>query len=138
MQFVNYLAFNGDCKDAFTFYKKCLGGKIVAMMGYEDMPSTEDIAPEWQGRIMHARLIAGNAVLMGGDAPPHSVQGEAQRFCTAIMADSSEEAESLFADLSSGGKVDMPIAETFWAYRFGMLTDKFGMPWMINHEKPMG
>ncbi len=138
MQIVNYLGFHGTCKEAFTFYEKCLGGQIVAMMGYEDMPSTEEISPEWKGRIVHARLIIGSAVLMGGDAPPSHPLTPAEGFCVSIMADSSEEAERFFAALADGGKIDMPIAETFWAHRFGMLTDKFGIPWMINHEKPMG
>ena len=137
MQFISYLTFNGNCREAFTFYQKCLGGSIVAMMSHGEAPSEENIPSEWHDRIMHARLIVDGAVLMGSDAPPERYR-EAQRFSVSLVADTVEDAERIYNLLSESGNVEMPLHETFWAHRFAMFTDKFGIPWMINCEKPMG
>src|SRR5580704_10153981 len=92
--------------------------------------------PETATRIMHARLQVGDRLLMGGDAPPQFVT-KPQGFCVSVQVDDPAEAERIFLGLGDGGVVQMPIAETFWARRFGMLIDKFGTPWMVNCEKPM-
>jgi PhnB protein len=129
-----YLAFNGDCRDAFTFYEKCLGGKIVAMMTHADSPMADQTPPEHLGRIMHARMVVGDKLLMGGDAPPGHFTPPAGFSVTIGITDPAE-AERIFAALGEGGTVRMPIQETFWARRFGMLVDRFGIPWMVNCEK---
>ncbi len=134
MQLIPYLAFNGQCETAFKFYEQCLGGKIIAMMTYGEMPSAEHTSPESRGRIMHARLQVGEAVLMGGDAPQEHVEAP-RGFCVSIQIDDPGKAERIFHALAAGGTVQMPFAETFWAVRFGMVTDRFGIPWMINCEK---
>jgi PhnB protein len=134
MQLIPYLGFNGQCEAAFKFYEQCLGGKIVAMMTYGDMPASEQTAPEQRGRIMHARLQAGDAVLMGGDRPQEHHEAS-QGFCVSIQIDDPARAERIFNALADGGQVQMPFGETFWAVRFGMLIDRFGTPWMINCEK---
>jgi PhnB protein len=86
---------------------------------------------------MHARLKVGDRVLMGGDAPTR-VASKSQGFCVSMQVDEPVEAERVFAELSAGGRVMMPIGPTFWAERFGMFTDKFGVPWMVNCEKQPG
>jgi PhnB protein len=129
-----YLAFDGKCEAAFRFYEQALGGRIVAMMTYGDSPMAEQMPPEMRGKIMHARLVAGEAVLMGSDAPDGRHE-KAQGLSVALNIDEPEEAERVFAALAAGGTVTMPIQETFWARRFGMLADRFGTPWMVNCEK---
>jgi PhnB protein len=138
MQWNPYLAFDGKCEAAFKFYERCLGGKIVAMIPFGDTPSAEFVPAEQRNRIMHARLIAGNQVLMGSDAhaarPYEGVKG-----CSvAIQLDTPDEADRVFNALAENGTIIMPIGPTFWAVRFGMLNDQFGVPWLINCEKAPG
>jgi PhnB protein len=131
-----YLSFDGKCEEAFKFYEKVLGGELLMMMRLGDAPPEVPRTPETANRVMHARLKVGEYQLMGGDAPqPHF--SKPQGFCANIMVDTPAEAERIFRELSDGGKVQMPIGETFWARRFGMLIDKYGIPWMVNCEKPM-
>jgi len=123
MQLISYLAFNGQCEEAFRFYERALGGKIGAMVPNEGAP----------GKIMHARLDVNGAVLMGGDAPPdHYVKPKG--FCVSLQVKDPAEAERFFKALSENGTVQMPIQQTFFSLRFGMLIDQFGIPWMINCE----
>lgn len=137
MQWNPYLAFNGQCEAAFNFYERCLGGKIVAMIPYGDTPSNEHVPAGHERKIMHARLNLGNQVLMGGDAhPAHPYEG-VKGCSVAVQVKTPAEAERLFGALAENGTVTMPLGETFWAQRFGMLTDQFGVPWMINCEKHM-
>ncbi|MBV8889493.1 MAG: glyoxalase/bleomycin resistance/extradiol dioxygenase family protein [Alphaproteobacteria bacterium] len=132
-----YLTFGGNCEAAFKFYEKVLGGKIQAMMTAEGTPMEQHAAPEWRNKIMHARMTVGDTVLMGSDAPPGQRQPMAG-FSVTLNVDEPAEADRLFQELSqNAASVAMPIQETFWARRFGMLVDQFGTPWMINCEKPM-
>jgi len=135
MQSNPYLNFNGQCDAAFKFYEKCLVGKIAFKMTYGESPMAKETPPERHNRILHARLIVGNAVIMGSDTPPECYQ-KPQGFSVSINVEKPEEAERVFTALSEKGSVGMPITETFWALRFGMLVDQFGIPWMINCEKP--
>ena len=137
MQLNPYLSFNGNCAAAFRFYEKVLGGKIAMSMTYGESPMAAQTSPDFRDKIMHTRLITGDAVLMGSDAPPGRYQ-QASGITVALGVDTAAEAERIFHALAEKGTVQMPIAETFWAVRFGMLTDQFGIPWMINCEKPMG
>ncbi|MBV9200508.1 MAG: VOC family protein [Alphaproteobacteria bacterium] len=130
-----YLSFNGQCEAAFNFYEQCLGGKIVAMMTFAGSPMEEQTPPQWRNKIMHARLTVGDEVLMGSDAPPERYQG-AKGFSVTINIENAADAERVFHALAQNGTVQMPIQETFWATRFGMLVDQFGTSWMINCEKP--
>ena len=128
-----YLMFDGQCEAAFRFYAECLGGKIEAMLTHEGTPAEAHVPAEWRHKIMHARLTVGRAVLMGSDAPPGRQQN-AQGFSVSLNVEKVADAERIFKALSENGRVHMPIAQTFWAERFGMCVDRFGTPWMVNCE----
>jgi PhnB protein len=134
MQMNPYLLFDGQCEAAFKFYEKSLGGKIETMMRHEGTPAADQVPTEWRTKILHARMTVGGQLLMGSDAPPGRQQ-KPQGFSLNIGTKDSAEAERIFETLSEGGAVTMPIAETFWAHRFGMLVDRFGIAWMVNCEK---
>jgi PhnB protein len=134
MQLNPYLFFNGQCEAAFRFYEKVLGGKITAMLPHEGTPAAAQVPHEWQKKILHARLVVGDQVLMASDAPPDRHQ-ETKGFSVSIGVADPAEAERIFHALSENGKVQMPIQKTFFSERFGMLTDQFGIPWMIICER---
>jgi PhnB protein len=134
MQLNPYLFFNGQCEAAFKFYAELLGGKILAMMTHAGTPAENQVPPEWREKIIHARMVIGEQLLMGSDAPPghfHQPQG----FSVSLMVDEPEDAERIFHTLAENGTVKMPLQKTFWAIRFGMLVDRFGIPWMVNCEE---
>jgi PhnB protein len=133
MQLNPYLFFNGQCEAAFRFYERSLGAKIVAMMPHAGTPAEEQVPPEWRDKIIHARLVLGDQVLMGSDAPPDHFE-KPQGFSVTLGIDDPADAERIFNALAENGTIRMPIQQTFWALRFGMLVDRFGIPWMINCE----
>ncbi len=137
--FVSYLGFDGNCEEAFHHYADVFGGKILMMVRHSDAPAGSGVPqdPATANRIMHARLEVGGRLLMGGDAPTHIPYAKPHGFCVNATVESPAEAERIFARLAEGGTVIMPIGETFWARRFGMVNDRYGTPWMINCEKPM-
>jgi PhnB protein len=130
-----HLAFNGQCEVAFKFYEKCLGGKITVMMNYGDSPMAEETPLDWRKKIVHATLALGEDRLTGGDAAPGQYQ-EPQGLSVLLGLDDPAEADRIFETLAVNGTTQMPIQETFWALRFGMLVDQFGTPWLINCGKP--
>jgi PhnB protein len=134
MQLITHLHFNGNCETAFKFYEQALGGKIVTMMLHEGTPAAEHVPPEWRKKILHASLTVGDQWLMGADAPPEHYQPP-RGFSVAIQIEDQAEAERIFKALAESGKVSMPIQQTFWAKRFGMLVDQFGIPWLLNCGK---
>jgi PhnB protein len=134
MQVNPYLLFQGQCEAAFKFYAQCLGGKIEAMMPHEGTPAAEQVPPEWRKKIVHARLSLGDTVLMASDCPPDRY-AKPQGFSVSLEIKKPAEAERVFHALAENGTLQMPIQETFWAARFGMLVDRFGIPWMINCER---
>lgn len=135
MQWHPYLFFDGNCEEAFNFYAQTLGGKIVRLSHYGDAPSGSGTpTTESRSRVMHARLEAGAQVLMGSDACPPQYEYEgAKGFSVSLDLDSAAEAERIFKALSQGGAVQMPLDKTFWAERFGMLVDRFNIPWFVNY-----
>ncbi|MCU1233092.1 MAG: Glyoxalase/bleomycin resistance protein/dioxygenase [Candidatus Solibacter sp.] len=132
-----YLVFDGRCKEAFELYQSVLGGNIEAMITHGGSPMETHTPPEWRDKIMHARLSVDGSTLMGSDAPPDRYKTP-QAFSVNIGTTDVSEAERIYHGLSEGGTVHMPLGETFWALRFGMFTDKYGIPWMINCEKAGG
>ncbi|HKA74410.1 MAG TPA: VOC family protein [Xanthobacteraceae bacterium] len=134
MQVNPYLMFNGTCEAAFKFYEKVLGGKIEAMIPHKGSPAEGHVPPEWKDKIMHARLAIGDRVLMGSDAPPGHFE-QPKGFSVTVNPTDPAEADRIFGALSEKGTTTMPIQETFWAARFGMCVDRFGIPWMVNCDK---
>ena len=131
MQLNPHLSFDGQCQEAFKFYQQCLGGNIQSMMTHGDSPIADQVPSEWRDRILHATLIVGETALMGADVPPDSYKAP-RGFSITIQINDPADAESIFRALSEGGTVTMPLQETFWAARFGMVVDRFGIPWMVN------
>jgi PhnB protein len=131
MQVNPHLHFNGQCEAAFKFYEQCLGGKIITMMPHEGTPIADQVPAEWRNKILHATLQVGDEVLMGADAPPGGYQ-KPQGFSVTLGLKDAAQAERIFHALAENGTVQMPLQETFWAARFGMLIDRFGIPWMVN------
>lgn len=115
MQLNSYLFFNGQCEEAFKFYERCLGGKIEAMLPHEGSPAADHVPAEWRSKILHARMVVGDQVLMASDAPPGHFQAP-QGFSVNIGVSDAHQAERIFHALAEKGKVTMPIAETFWPY----------------------
>jgi PhnB protein len=131
-----HLHFKGNCRDAFCFYAATFGGRIVFSMSYGEAPGAgQAAAAEVRDQIIHARLDLGDDALLGCDVTADRYQ-KPQGFNLMANAGEPGEAERLFRILSEGGTVTMPVQETFWAYRFGMCTDRFGTPWMVNCAKP--
>lgn len=130
-----YLTFNAQCETAFKLYETILGGKIVALLRHGDVPMDGPVPPESKDHILHARLAVGDKLLMGSDAIDGRYEAPKGFYVNISPADPGE-AERIYKALSEGGQVHMPLQETFWAQRFGMLADRFGIPWMINCEKP--
>lgn len=133
MQINPYLNFNGQCESAFKFYEKVLGGKIDVIMPMKGSPVEEQMGPGCGGNILHARMTIGDTVVMASDCPPDNYDPP-KGFSINIGVGSPEEAERIFNALSENGQVQMPLEKTFWAKKFGMVTDQFGTPWMINCE----
>lgn len=131
-----YLTFNGNCQEAFDFYKSVLGGAYLNVARYKDVPAEQQHDPAEGEKIVNVSLpIGGNSVLMGSDMP--NAYGKAvtgTNFSVSIHPDNKEEAQRLFEGLSAGGTVTMPMADAFWGAYFGMFTDQFGIQWMINYD----
>jgi len=141
MKLIPFLGFNGDTHEAMAFYARVFGGKVVSELKYGDMPASPGMEGEGCGgfvpqpdHVAHCQVEAGGAVLMAADGPRDDGQGTTT---INIEVDGVEEAERVFAALAEGGQVQMPLAETFWARRWGMLVDRYGKPWMVNCMKPM-
>ncbi len=131
--FIPYLSFNGNCADAMRFYERALGGKIEIMMSGADSPMASQIPKEMAHRILHARLaLPDGGTLYGGDAPGHMPYQGIHGVGIALNYETTAEAQKIFERLADGGKVTMAMQPSFWAKSFGMLTDKFGTPWLIN------
>jgi len=131
---IPYLAFDGNCAEAMHFYAKALDGKLN-LMTFGQSPMADRTPKEAQSKIMHARLLLdGNGSLYAGDCPPGMDYRGIHGVSITLNYDRVSEAERVFHALADGGKVTMPLGPTFWAKRFGMLTDKFGCPWVVNGE----
>jgi PhnB protein len=133
MQVNTYLSFRGDCEAAFKFYEECLDGKLGEVFRYAGSPMAGQVPAEWQNKVMHGSLAIGEQVLMGGDVAPDRYE-KPQGFSLSLQIKATTEAERIFHLLAKEGTVVMPLEKTFWAARFGMLVDRFGIPWLINCE----
>ena len=135
MQMSPYLTFNGQCEQAFAFYEQCLGGFCGPMFRYGGSPMADQVPGDWQDKVMHASITVGGQVLMGGDVVPLAYE-QPKGFSLSLQMSSTADAERIFQELSQDGQVALPLEKTFWAARFGMVVDRFGIPWLINCEEP--
>lgn len=133
MKITPYLNFPGTCAEAFRFYAETLGGEITFMQTHGESPMKDMVEADWHDKIMHATLQIGDNTLMGSDAPLH-MQAKPAGFMVALNPTNPEDAKRIFAAFAEGGDVKMEIQDTFWTPLFGMVTDRFGTPWMINLE----
>jgi PhnB protein len=131
MQIAPYLNFKGDCEAAFTFYAQCLGAQLGAIFRYGGTALAGQVPPDWADKVMHADLTLGDLRIMGADVAPVGYE-EPKGFSLSIQLESATDAERIFHELATEGNVGMPLEKTFWAERFGMVRDRFGIPWMIN------
>ena len=136
MQLHTYLNYGGNCAEAFRFYEEHLGGKITMMMRHGEAPNQEQVPPGWKDAVLHARIEIGGALLSAADIPPDRFQPMRSAYLS-LLVDSNAEAERIYALLSEGGEIFMPMEETFFAFRFAMLRDRFGTSWMLLHERPI-
>jgi PhnB protein len=133
MQMNPYLSFNGQCEAAFKFYEQCLGGELGAIFRYAGSPLADQVPPDWQNKVMHGSLMVGMQVLMGGDVAPERYE-EPKSISLSLHIKSTTDAERIFRELARDGRIVVPLEKTFWAARFGMVVDRFGIPWLINCE----
>jgi PhnB protein len=135
MKLITYLNYGGNCAEAFRFYEKHLGGKVTFLMTHGQSPEAHEVSAEMKDKVLHARIEIGGTGLMASDVPPAANFQPMRSVYLSLSVGSSEEAERIYALLAEGGQIFMKMAETFFAYRFGMLRDRFGTSWMIIHEK---
>jgi PhnB protein len=131
MEMNAYLSFKGECEAAFRFYEQCLGGTLGPVFRYAGTPLADQVPADWQDKVMHASLTVGSHVLMGGDVAPERYE-EPKGFSLSLQLDDTADAERMFRDLSTGGRIVTPLEKTFWTTRFGVVIDRFGITWLIN------
>ena len=130
-----YVSFKGDCAEAFECYEDLLGATPGLLFRYADSPMADVVPAGWDTKIMHGSIKIGRYLLEGADVPPDRYE-QPKGFSLSLSVPSPQQAEKLFQQLSVGGRVMYPIEKTFWSERFGMVIDRFGVPWMINCEVP--
>ena len=135
MQLLTYLNYGGNCAEAFRFYEQHLGGRITMMMKHGDAPGQSQVPPGLAGGVLHARMTIGGTELLAADVQPDRFEPMRSAYLTLTL-DSTADAERIYALLSEQGQVFMPMQETFFAFRFAMLRDRFGTSWMLLHERP--
>lgn len=133
MEMTPYLSFKGDCEAAFQLYARCLGGTLGPMFRYGGSPMADQAPPGWHDKVMHGSVTIGSQVLMGADIAPERYE-EPKGISLSLQIPHAADAERVFHELSAGGRVLVPLEKTFWAERFGMVVDRFGIPWLINCE----
>jgi PhnB protein len=133
MQMTPYLSFKGQCETAFKFYERCLRGQLGPIFRYAGTPLADQVPADWQHKVMHGSLTVGGQVLMGGDVAPDRYE-QPKGFSLSLQIKNAADAERIFHELAQDGKVVVPLEKTFWAERFGMVVDRFGIPWLINCE----
>lgn len=126
-----YLSFKGECEEAFKFYERCLGSQIGPIFRYAGTPMADQVPADWSDKVMHGSMTIGDQTLLGADVAPDQYE-EPKGFSLTLEIKSGADAERIFNELAEGGRVVAPLEKTFWAARFGMLVDRFGIPWIIN------
>jgi PhnB protein len=132
MQLHTYLNYGGNCEEAFRFYEQHLSGKITMLMRHGEQPTPSEVPPDWNGKVLHARMNLGGTELLGADIPGYEPMRSAY---LSLTLGSDADADRIYGLLSDGGQLFMPMQATFFASRFAMLRDKFGTSWMLLHPK---
>lgn len=138
MNVTPYLFYNGNCAEALAFYGQAVGAKTCYVMTYGASPAAGHVPAAMADKVINAGFTIGESMLMASDCPPDKWCRPPFGFAVCIGTASNEEAERLFAGLSDGAEIQMAMGETFFAHRFGQLVDKFGIAWMVIHEKKPG
>ena len=136
MQLNTYLNFDGNCAQAFDYYARHIGGQVVALMKFGDGPMAQHTPAQDRDKVMHARIDLPGGTLMGTDCTSDRPWQPIRCAYVVLHVDDAASAERIFGALADGGKVEMPLQQTFWAHRYGITVDRFGVPWMVNCEKP--
>lgn len=126
-----HLVFCGQCEEAFNFYEQLLAGKIVSMVTWGQSPMVEQVPEHWRDKILHASLTLPGAALVGADVLPEHYE-RPKGFYVLLGVDDPTDAERIFGSLAEDGAVAMPIQQTFWSIRFGVVVDRFGIPWEVS------
>jgi PhnB protein len=134
MQVSPYIFFNGNCKEAFETYAKILGAEIEAMMPHAGTPAEQSVPSEWGEKIMHACMVVDGQRIMASDDPGMG-SNKPRGFYVSLRYKDVDEGKRIFDALAEGGSVVMPFSPTFWSRGFGMVTDRFDIPWMINCDQ---
>ncbi|MFZ4876698.1 VOC family protein [Janthinobacterium sp. Mn2066] len=133
MRIEPYLQFNGNCAQALEYYRQHLQGENLCLMPFRGSPGQDQVQQDWYDKIMHGSLQLGATTLMGSDGGCREDGAKEMSGCSVCLSvDQPDQAERAFAALAHDGNIHMPLQETFWAHRFGMLKDQFGVAWMIN------
>lgn len=135
MKLTTSVSFDGRCEAAFEFYAAQLGGAIEYLLRWGQSPMVADVSSDWHDKILYARLALGPTDLVGADIPPQDFKPP-QGFSVLLGVDTIDEAERIFDALADGGAVKMPLEERFWSARYGVVVDRFGIPWDVNCERP--
>ena len=131
MQMTTYLSFRGECEEAFRCYEATLGGRVGPIFRYLGTSLASQVPADWQDKVMHGSTTIGDQVLMAADVAPEGYE-EPKGISLSLQMNDTSEAERVFNELAKGGRIVLPLEKTFWAARFGMLVDRFGIPWLIN------
>lgn len=134
-----YLNFEGHCEEAFNFYRSVFGGEFIQVSKFKDMPAEFPISEAEKEKLMHIGLVINKETIIHGSDTSAQYAGRFKmgtNISLTVNTDNKGEADRVFVALSAGGKVDMPMSQTFWGAYFGMFTDKFGIQWMVSYEKP--
>ena len=134
MQMTPYLNFNGQCEAAFTLYEQCFGAQVGTLFRYAGTPMADQVPADWKDKVMHGTITIGDQVLAGADVAPPLYE-EPKGFSLSLQLTSTTEADRIFHMLAKDGTVVMPLEKTFWAARFGVVVDGFGIRWLINCEE---
>jgi PhnB protein len=137
MRFTTHLMFEGECEEAFRFYERLFGGRLQTLLRYGESPMATEVEAGLHDKILHATLHAGEGVITGGDLPPGQYQPP-QGFFVLFEHRDLQRAEEIFDALADGGMVTLPFGRTFWSAGFGVVTDRFGVPWEVNCVAPLG
>ena len=131
-----HINFSGQCQEAFEFYQSILGGE-VELLTYGNSPAKEDVPADWAEKIVHGSFAFNNLQITGADLLPENYQ-KLQGFQLLLQLNNSSEAQRIFDALAAGGIVTMPLQKTFWTDAYGIVTDRFGIPWEVNSNAEGG